>query len=269
MENWSDWPSILKVTFFLGIWLILWLPLAVPFAFAVKWKPFKPFTVQQKLPLVLMLYGLAPLLIVGICHLEHTTLSDYGLFWRTSFFVSALWGLGLGGFSLIGVFVLEGGMGWVQWHLEQMPQLLKCLFPLLVIALWVGITEEAIFRGLFITQLENRYSPLLAAAISSAIFALLHLIWERKETIPQLPGLWLMGIVLALARGFDGGSIGLAWGLHAGWIWGLATLEAAQLISYPSARPIWLTGFYQHPLAGMAGILYLLLVGSILGLLKG
>ncbi|HAJ62065.1 MAG TPA: CPBP family intramembrane metalloprotease domain-containing protein, partial [Cyanobacteria bacterium UBA8543] len=107
----------------------------------------------------------------------------------------------------------------------------------------------------------------VAAAISSVIFALLHLIWDRQDTLPQLPGLWLMGMVLVLARWVDDGSLGLAWGLHAGWICGLTCLDSAELISYTGKGPVWMIGFREQPLAGVAGLLCLLGVGAVLLLL--
>lgn len=103
--------------------------------------------------------------------------------------------------------------------------------------------------------LEQDYDRWLAAIIASSIFALLHLLWERQETFPQLPGLWLMGMVLVVARWVDGGSLGLAWGLHGGWVWGLSSLDAAQLISYTGKGKNWMIGINQQPLAGVMGIL--------------
>jgi hypothetical protein len=65
--------------------------------------------------------------------------------------------------------------------------------------------------------------------------------------MPQLPGLWLMGMVLVLARYVDGGSLGLAWGLHAGWVWAIASLDSAQLITYTGTGSEWVTGKNRKP----------------------
>ena len=90
-----------------------------------------------------------------------------------------------------------------------------------MLGLWISTTEELIFRGFLQNELNQDYPVWVAGAIASLIFAVTHLLWERQETLPQLPGLWLMGMVLTLARWADGGSLWLACGLHAGWIWGL------------------------------------------------
>ncbi|MGK7946049.1 MAG: lysostaphin resistance A-like protein [Microcystaceae cyanobacterium] len=269
MFSWLlDWgsslPSIGKIVLFLTVWFGIWLPVAVPLAMFLKWKPFQPFTPQQKLPLVAALYVFVPLLVWLNYQIEPKSLSDYGLNWQSSLIFSLLIGMGLGGLGLILVFGLESWGGWIQWNRENWPQLVSNSVPLLAIALWIGITEELIFRGIFQTQLQETYSPAIAAIISSIIFALLHLLWERKETLPQLPGLWLMGMVLVGARWIDGGNLGLAWGLHSAWVWGLASLDAAELIIYPVESPQWITGIYRQPLAGLSGLLCLILTGGIL-----
>jgi membrane protease YdiL (CAAX protease family) len=114
------------------------------------------------------------------------------------------------------------------------------------------------------TELEQDYSVWIAATISSLIFAVLHLIWEQQQTIPQLPGLWLMGVVLVLARFVDRGNLGLAWGLHSGWIWAIACIDTAQLIDYTDQISDWVTGKNKKPLAGVAGIVCLLLTAVTL-----
>jgi membrane protease YdiL (CAAX protease family) len=123
----------------------------------------------------------------------------------------------------------------------------------MVIALLVGGIEELVFRGFLFTQLEQIYSVSIAAIISSLIFALLHLVWEVRETTPQLPGLWFMGMVLVLARFADNGSLGLAWGLHAGWVWSIASIDTLNLVDYTDDME-WITGKNNKPLAGVAGI---------------
>jgi hypothetical protein len=73
-----------------------------------------------------------------------------------------------------------------------------------------------------------------------------------------------MGLVLVLARWIDGGSLGLAIGLHAGWILGVASLDSIHLIDYRDRAPIWITGIDNKPLAGAMGLLLLLLTASVL-----
>jgi uncharacterized protein len=70
--------------------------------------------------------------------------------------------------------------------------------------------------------------------------------------------------VLVLSRQVDQGNLGLAWGLHAGWVWTIASLDTLQLLHYTHKVPDWLTGRDAKPLAGMIGIGFLLLTAGSL-----
>jgi membrane protease YdiL (CAAX protease family) len=263
----TDRPAIFKITLFLVFWLILWLPVGIPLARHYQWNPRHSVTPTQKLPLVASLYAIAPLVIWGVIWLEKSSLAAHGLALDAHLARSLLLGLVLATLGLGVVFALEGLLGWVTWKPENLDRALSLCLPLLLLGLWVGVTEEMIFRGIFLDQLHRDYPVWLSAIFSSLLFALLHLIWERRATLPQLPGLWLMGMVLAGARAIDGDSLGLAWGLHAGWVWGLALLDSAELLTETDRGSPWLKGFQNHPLAGLAGILCLLGTGISLLLL--
>ncbi|MDJ0601803.1 MAG: CPBP family intramembrane metalloprotease [Crocosphaera sp.] len=260
----KDFPSESKIGLFLLIWLILWLPMAFMLGKKLHWKPFQPLEAEQKIPLLVPLYLLVPWLGWLNLIVEGSVLSDYGLYWRWNSLISLCLGLllGIGGLGV--VFALEGRLGWLKWQGENISQLGKVALPIFLLAIWIALTEEFVFRGIFQTILEEDYNQWVSATMISGIFALLHLLWERQMTLPQLPGLWLMGMVLVIARWVDGGSLGLAWGLHAGWVWGLASLDAAQMLTYTGKGKDWIIGIYQQPLAGMMGILCLLGTGGVL-----
>lgn len=256
--------ALLKVAVFFITWAALWLPLAIPIAVLLKWRPSQPLTPEQKLPLLAVLYLIAPLIVWGVTQVEGVSFSDYGLDGELTLLKSLGLGWGLGLTSLALIFAGEWIVGSIQWQWANWHRLATVGLPILILGLWIGIVEELVFRGVLVNELQQDYSLWVAAAISSTLFALLHLIWERQDTLPQLPGLWLMGMVLVLARWVDNGSLGLAWGLHASWIWGLTCLQEAQLISYTGKCPTWITGLKENPLAGVAGILCLLAVGILL-----
>ncbi|ADB94894.1 CPBP family intramembrane glutamic endopeptidase [Candidatus Atelocyanobacterium thalassae] len=165
--------------------------------------------------------------------------------------------------SLIILFKIEEKFNYLKWNFENKAILKKILLPTLSLVLWIGLTEELVFRGLIQTILEDDHNILIAAIICNVVFMLLHLIWEREETIPQLPGLWLMGMVLTEAKWFYG-SLGMPWGLHAGWILGISLLESAKLITYTDSAGNYIVGVKQKPLAGIMGILSLLITAIIL-----
>lgn len=254
---------VAAITFF-GAWAVCWLPVAVICAIAINWQPSKPLEPNQKLPLLASLYIIAPPILWAASRVTGVSFSDYGFTWNFEIIRSLGLGFSLGVLSLAILFGIQTALGWLTWQKVEVRQLLSVLLPILLLALWISGTEELVFRGFLVTQLRQDYSVGVAAIISSLIFASLHLIWERRETIPQLPGLWLMGMVLVLARFVDGGSLGLAWGLHTGWVWAIALLDTTGLITYTGKIPEWITGKYSKPLAGVAGIVCLLATGAIL-----
>jgi uncharacterized protein len=267
----ADAPGLLKIVIFFTSWLLLWLPIAIPLAWLLRWHPGQPLTVPQKLPLVCSLYLLAPLLLWGFAGAEGGSFAVYGLTWHLSGLISLGQGLAIAVIGLAILYGLQVGCGWLIWQGENRRNLWPVLVPTLLLGLWIGAIEELIFRGFLWNQLADLswppacFPPLAAAAVTSLVFALLHLVWEGPENIPQLPGLWLMGVVLCLARWVDQGNLGLAWGLHTGWIWGIACLDTAHLMRNTDVAPRWLTGVDHKPLAGLLGILFLAGTGMFLG----
>jgi uncharacterized protein len=265
--------SALSILLFFGVWLGLWLPIAIPLAVRLKWKPTQPIAPDQKLPLLGSLYLLAPLVLWGMAGFQPGAFASYGLCWDLSTLRSLGMGLTVGAVSLLGLFAIQAQLGWLTWrHSLDRVTLGKTLVLTLLLGIWVSLTEELVFRGFLLNQLQQdtdwTVKAGLAGAIVSVVFALLHLVWEGQEILPQLPGLWLMGLVLVLARWTDQGSLGLAWGLHAGWIWAIASVDATEAISYTGKVSQWLTGWGGKPIAGAMGILALLLTGVLLAVLS-
>lgn len=67
--------------------------------------------------------------------------------------------------------------------------------------------EELVFRGLLLRSIQRAVGPLAAAAISSAVFAIVHL------SVDQLPGLFLFGL-LASGLALWSGRLGPAIVMH-------------------------------------------------------
>ncbi|MBW3584680.1 MAG: CPBP family intramembrane metalloprotease [Cyanobacteria bacterium 0813] len=269
-------PAIVKIILFFSTWIIVWLPAAIVLAIALKWHPPQPLG-NKKLPLLASLYVIVPFILWAASWIENTSFANWGWELQTAVLMSFLRGLGLGIISLVILFGLQLTAGWIElknsesstetgaknfnfWTLIFNPASLLTL----LLGLWISATEELIFRGCLQTILQQDYSMLIAAAIASFIFAIAHLIWAAKETLPQLPGLWLMGMVLTLARIADNGSLGLAIGIHAAWIWGITTVDTEGAINPTGRAPEWITGIAAKPLAGAAGILLLLATATLL-----
>ncbi|HEY9628349.1 MAG TPA: CPBP family intramembrane glutamic endopeptidase [Coleofasciculaceae cyanobacterium] len=268
---WRNASSLSKVLLFFVIWLGCWLPIAIPIAIGVKWRPLKPLTLAQKLPLLSSLYLVAPLVIGGSAALTGETFAQLGLPWQAGLLRSLGLGLIVGVTSLGGMFMLQRQWGWLE--LAAPPSAssspaAQTILLMLLLGLWVGGIEEMVFRGFLFNQLQQDYDFWMAGAIASLIFALLHLVWEGSKNLPQLPGLWLMGMALILARNADGGSLGLAWGLHAGWVWTIASLDSLQAVSYKQRVPEWITGWGGQPLAGAIGIGFMAIVALLLWVIE-
>ena len=261
----QDTPVVLIIAFFLT-WLICWLPLVAILFMAFKWQFNQSLQIppERKIPLVVSLYILVPIIFWGYEQLNLGSFTEYGLVIDISLIYSLLLGLSLGIIGLTIVFGLEYICGWCYLETANFRLIPPILIPILLVALFVGSIEELIFRGFLLTNLQEICPLWLAAVISSLIFAVLHLVWEQTETIPQLPGLWLMGIVLVLARIVDNNNLGIAWGLHAGWVWAIAIVDTAGIISYTNKIPEWVTGKYKKPLAGLAGVTCLLITAGVL-----
>jgi uncharacterized protein len=251
--------------FFLG-WFLVWLPIGLVVARLGRIRLTYPVAPEHKLPLLLPLYLVAPLAVeVYRRYWDNAAWFDYGVFWHGQFMAAA--GLGFA-IATLGVTLLIGvqlALGWRQWRPpadpNRPPPPLALLLALLPLTLLIGWVEELIFRGVLVNGLLAALPWAAMALVASLIFAISHLVWDGPAGIPQLPGLGLMGLVLIVARWAAGGSLGLAWGLHAGWIFAIALSDALALTGPSSTAPDWLAGKPDQPLTGVAALGLLFLTG--------
>lgn len=252
--------------FFL-IWCGIWLPFAIPLAARLKWKPFMTSTPRQKIPLLLALYITAPIALLSIEAIAGKP-TIYGLD-RPSALASAGLGFLVGLAGLIALFGLQLLWGWLR--VESAPvgaqSVIKTILFSGSLAVGVGLVEEAIFRSFLIAQLAETFPFYLAAGLSSLVFASLHLVWDWQNTRFQLVGLWAMGMVLAWAYRLDGFSLALPWGLHAGWILGIAVVELRGKLLPTGQVSTWITGQADQPLAGLSALSFLAGTAGLLWLM--
>lgn len=254
--------------FFLG-WLGVWSIVAVPLSQQVGWRPFQPTSVEQKLRLLLPLYAIAPIAILIANQLLGQGWGDQGLRWTLATAIDLLigWGIAIAGLGLL--LLLKTRLGLVTWSAADptAPNSLNQQFlagvGLIFLGLVIGGIEELIFRGWLQTQLESVWVPWAAAIAASLLFAVAHLVWDGRAGLWQQPGLWLLGLVLVVARWADGGSIALAWGLHAGWVSGLAYIgEFLQPLPVVD-KPTWLTGRTAQPLTDVLDLSLLIITAVV------
>ena len=197
-------------------------------------------------------------------------LKRYGLTWNHLGRKDLVKGLSIGFLFTLSLFALQGIVGWVEFN-SPSAALLRIAGEGLVSALGIGFTEELVFRGWLLDELEQDYSPQTALWANAVIFALLHFlkpIEEAIRTFLTFPALVLLGLTLVWAKQRHGDRLGICIGLHAGLFWGYYILNVGQLVRY--SGPPWITGIDGNPLAGVMGLLFLgILALSMRGTRKG
>ena len=116
----------------------------------------------------------------------------------------------------------------------------------------VGFAEELVFRGWLWGELQLQLNPLPAAVAQAVIFSVLHTRFDQGWAIPLglLPGMVMLGLVLAGQRSKDGNLLAGAVGLHGGLVAGWFALQSGLLSLEPSI-PVWLMGPNYSPVAAL------------------
>jgi len=143
-------PALVVAIAFLICWIGCWLPLVTILGILLNWQPTKFLQPEQKMPLLVSLYILAPLVLWGVSSLVNRSFLDYGFIVNLSIVKSLAIGFGLGVLSLAVVFIGEFGLGWCSFENSNLKLVLPILLPIFSIALFVGGIEELIFRGFFL-----------------------------------------------------------------------------------------------------------------------
>ena len=266
MNKWklAQWPALARVLAFLAIAVALWLPVA--------W-PFYRLSSQGRLPggdliptalLYLVFLALLPPWQRRVHGLRHP--------WRAIGFTGTrrlgwgfLIGLGLGVVSIVALGVIQLVMGWAVPNAEAIANEPWAAIVLggAITSLAVGWSEEVLFRGWLLGELERGLSARMALVVSSLLFAVAHFIKPLAvmlQMLPQFLGLLLLGMTLGWARRVAllptprEGSLGPAVGLHSGLVWMYYVLNVGQLLQPTGHVPAWVTGLDGNPLAGILGI---------------
>ena len=138
LANLACYPAPIRIVGLLIVLLGCWLPIAAPIALWVK----DPNTVTlTTMPLLFVGF----LLLIGrwgkwLYH-DRRILNTYGLIATRQNSKELLQGLAIGLFSLLGLFCIQGRLGWLDWHISPAALLLKTILEGLAIGLGTG------FRG--------------------------------------------------------------------------------------------------------------------------
>ena len=194
-------------------------------------------------------------------------------------------GMVMGLLTLGGVMAFALINGSRTWDVEYAPWKLsrKLLLEYPLKALVVGVLEETVMRGLLLRGLTRRVGVVTAIGLTSILFALLHLMapadgafeggvwsllaaampWRNPDPLAWLVflNLTVMSVLLCVVV-LRTGSIWLAAGLHAGWVW----IKLANGVLADSARGMpdyWMYGASSDHTDGVAT---LALLGGLTGL---
>ena len=163
---------------------------------------------------------------------------------------------------IVSLLVLTGNGSW-QGNLE-IQAMLNCF----LLALGVGCAEELIFRAWLWEELTKILGSRGGLLTQAALFSLVHTRFNLGfgPMLGLLTGLFLLGLILALLRLRDQGSLWGCIGLHGGLVGGWF-LAHQNLLSIDPNAPIWLVGPggpNANPLGGLVAILSLTAIGSLL-----
>ncbi len=233
---------------------VLWLPLALPLYGLGRQAPW-----ASTIALLLLYVEFLALLSWWGKHVyqSSTLFQRYGLSWSRSNGRECLLGIGLGLISLVGLFVIQGELGWLEW--QGLPQG-DVIWQGAVVALAIGLAEEVLFRGWLWDELRRDYPFRTSLWVNSLLFAALHFIKPLTEVLRtawQFPGLVLLAMIMIRAKGASHDRLGLSIGLHAGLVWGYYLVKVGQWVHYTGQVPLWVTGIDHNPLMGASGLLCL------------
>ena len=163
---------------------------------------------------------------------------------------------------IVSLLVFTGNGSW-RGNLE-VQAMLNCL----LLALGVGFAEELIFRAWLWEELTKILGSRGGLLTQAALFSLVHTRFNLGfgPMLGLLTGLFLLGLILALLRLRDQGSLWGCIGLHGGLVGGWF-LAHQNLLSIDPNAPIWLVGPggpNANPLGGLVAILSLTAICSLL-----
>ncbi len=257
--NLAQLPVPLRLGAFLLILGAMWLPFALPLHFLLRHDPNLESIVIMA---ILFLEFFAWVWVWGqkVQGYAHPFM-HYGLIWTRPNGIHALSGLAMGvGFTLA-LFLIMAAAGWAEF--QEAENITPILIEGLLVGLGVGLAEEFVFRGWLLDELELDYGAIAALWLNALLFSVSHYlkpVAEMIRTFPQFFGLTLLGLILVWAKRQTRYRLGLAIGLHSGLIWGYYIINVGNLVRYTGTVPEWVTGIDRNPLAGLLGILLLLIL---------
>jgi uncharacterized protein len=215
--------------------------------------------------------------------IDRRKFADFGFHFQRSWWVDFGFGLFLGAVLMGFIFLFELALGWVTVTstLSAAVMPLWVIIPLGVLGfIQVGIVEETVIRGYFLRNLAEglnrgrirpRTALLIAFAISSSLFGLLHLGNANASWISTI-NLMAIGVFLSLGYVLTGElaipiGIHITWNFFQGYVFGFPVsgqASSASFFAIQQGGPELWTGSTFGPEAGLVGILAIVLGSALI-----
>jgi uncharacterized protein len=172
-----------------------------------------------------------------------------------------LWlkGLAIGWCATACLYIVQWLCGWITWQSPSLP-LVQLVLESIPTAIGVGLAEELFFRGWMLDELEQDYSPKISLIVAASLFALLHFLKPipvMLQSLPQFPGLFLMGVVMIVAKRQHDNLLGISIGIHGGMIWAFYLVSVGKIVKYSGNVSDWITGINGNPICGLLGLIFM------------
>lgn len=191
---------------------------------------------------LLMLYGGMVALLVVLWRK-----SPPGVPWGRPATAAKAWGLAAGGVLLQRLCLGSA------WH-PQWPDA-AALLSAALLAPWLALVEEAVFRGYLYGSLRRGQGRILAALTVSGFFALVHLFRPGTAEFKLCYGLGLVLTSLVLIVVVEKAGLLASAAMHSAWI-------SANVLDPPGrVDPGWWSGLNGEPTAGLCSWVLLILLG--------
>jgi membrane protease YdiL (CAAX protease family) len=219
--------------------------------------------------------------------LDRRPFADFGLHFNRDWWLDFSFGLGLGAFLMLVIFLVELAAGWVTVGGTWITRDPEAFFPLALLPplatfLAVGFYEELLSRGYQLRNLAEglngralgpRGALVLATLLSSAVFGMLHVLNPHASLISSF-NISVAGALL-LAMGYLlTGELAIPIGVHITWnffqgnVFGFpvsgGNFASATLVSIRQGGPDLWTGGAFGPEAGLLGLGAMLLGGLLI-----
>lgn len=198
---------------------------------------------------------------------QHPNLyARYGLVFTRQNGLLLLKGIAIGAGFAFALFVTQGLLGWLTWQSPRLP-LLQLALEGSATALGVSLAEELFFRGWMLDELERDYAPKIALIADAGLYAALHFLKPIPvilASIPEFPGLCLLGTVVIIAKRQNSNLLGMSIGLHAGMVWAYYIVNVGNMVKYSGRVSDWITGINGNPLSGLLGLIFLGILATLM-----